>query len=109
MTNNGEDKYEMLNKLFGNRDARQMTVKRCVEIIFAGGFVAGFGVATVGLGSTINALFGPAPPSPSLGGSVVMSVVGLGLGAAFGWLTFRMDEKAKECLVLAEPSDVQQG
>ena len=30
----------MLTKLFGNRDARQMTVKGSVEMIFAGGFIA---------------------------------------------------------------------
>ena len=99
----------MLNKLFGNPDARDMTVKRRVEMIFAGGFVAGFGLAAVGLASTINALFGPAPPAPSLLGSVVISVGGLALCAASVWLTFRTQGKAKERLVLAEPSDVQQG
>ena len=38
-----------------------------------------------------------------------MSVVCLGFGAASVWLTFRTQGKAKERLVLAEPSDVQQG
>ena len=99
----------MLNKLFGNRYARQMTVKRRVEMICGGGFVAGFGVAAVGLGSTFNALFGPARPSPSLLESVVISVGGLALCAAFAWLTFRTYGKAQERLALAEPSDVQQG
>ena len=99
----------MLNKLFGNPDARDMTVKRPVEIICAGGFVAGFGVMAVGLGSTFNALFGPARPSPSLLESVVISVGGLALCAAFVWLTARAHRRAEERLVLAEPSDVQQG
>ena len=31
----------MLNKLFGNPDARDMTVKRRVELIFIGGAAAG--------------------------------------------------------------------
>ena len=99
----------MLNKLFGNREARQMTVKRSVEMIFAGGFVAGFGVAAVGLASTFNALLGPARPSPSLLESVVMSVVGLALCAPFVLPAFRTHRKAKERLALAAPSDAQQG
>ncbi len=99
----------MLNKLFGNRVARAMTIKRCVEMIFAGGFVAGFGVTALGLGSTFNALFGPARPSPSLLESVVISVGGLALCAAFVWLTARAHRRAEERLALAEPSDAQQG
>ena len=101
----------MLNKLFGNPDARDMTVKRRVEMIFIGGAAAGmfFGAAAVGLANTIDACFPPTPPAPSLLGSVVMSVVCLGFGAASVWLTFRTQGKAKERLVFAEPSDVQQG
>ena len=99
----------MPNKLFGNRDARQMTVKRGVDMLFAGGFAAGFGVAAVGLASTINALFAPAPTTPSLLESVVISVGGLALCTAFVWLTFRTHEKAKERLVFAELTDAQQG
>ena len=99
----------MLNNLFGNREARQMTVKRGVDMLFAGGFAAGFGVAAVGLASTINALLAPAPPSPSLLESVVISVGGLALWTAFVWLTFRRHRKAKERLVFAEPTDAQMG
>ena len=100
----------MLNKLFGNPDARDMTVKRRVEMIFIGGAAAGmfFGAAAVGLANTIDAFFPPTPPAPSLLGSVVMSLVCLGFGAASVWLTFRTHGKA-ERLVFAEPSDVQQG
>ena len=99
----------MPNKLFGNPGARAMTVKRGVDMLFAGGFVAGFGVMTVGLWSTFNALFGPARPSPSLLESVVISVGGLALCAAFIQLTARAHRRAEERLALAEPSDVQQG
>ena len=99
----------MLNKLFGNRVARRMTVKRPVKMICGGGFAAGFGVMAMGLGSTFNALIGPARPSPSLLESVVISVGGLALCAAFIRLTARADRRAKERQALAEQSDVQQG
>ena len=105
---NGEDKYEMLNKLFGNRDARQMTVKRRVEMIFIGGIAAGTFFA-VGLANTIDAIFAPGPPAPSLLESVVMSAVGLVFCTAFVRLTFRTHGKAKDLLALAEPSGGQQG
>ena len=98
----------MLNKLFGNRVARRMTVKRGVEMIYAGVFITGFGAMAIGLGSTFNALFGPARTSPSLLESVVISVGGLALCAAFVWLTAWADRRAEERLALAEPSDVQQ-
>ena len=101
----------MLNKLFGNRDARQMTVKRRVEMMFIGGLAAGTFFA-VGLANTINTFFPPGPPAPSLLESavaVVMSAVGLALCAAFVRLTFRTQGKAQESLALAEPSDVLQG
>ena len=101
----------MLNKLFGNRDAREMTVKRRVEMIAAGGFAAGafFGIAVVGLAHTINTLFPPGPTAPSLLESVVMSVVCLVFSAAFMQLTARAHGRAQERLALAEPTDVQQG
>ena len=100
----------MLNKLFGNREARQMTVKRRVEMISAGGFAAGtfFGVAAVGLANIIDAIFPPARTAPSLLESVVMAVVCLVFSAAFIQLTAWAHGRAKERLVLAEPSDVQQ-
>ena len=101
----------MLNKLFGNRDAREMTVKRRVEMISAGGFAAGafFGIAAVGLSNTIDTLFSTGPTAPSLLESVVISVVCLVFSAAFIQLTAWAHGRAKERLVLAEPSAVQQG
>ena len=102
----------MLNKLFGNRETREMTVKRRVEMISAGGFAAGafFGIAAVGLANTINTFFPPASTTaPSLLTSVVMSVVCLVFSAAFIQLTAWAHGRAKERLVLAEPSAVQQG
>ena len=101
----------MLNKLFGNRDARQMTVKRRVAMIFIGGLAAGTFFAA-GLSNTINTFFPPGPPAPSLLESavaVIMSAVGLALCAAFVRLTFRTHGKAQESLVFAEPTDVQKG
>ena len=101
----------MLTKLFGNRETRQMTVKRRVEMISAGGFAAGafFGAATFSLANTINAFFPPGPPAPSLLESVVMAVVCLVFSAAFIQLTAWAHGRAKERLVLAEPSGVRQG
>ena len=101
----------MLNKLFGNRETREMTVKRRVEMISAGGFAAGafFGIAVVGLANTISTLFPPGPPAPSLLESVVMSVVCLVFSAAFIQLTAWAHGRAQERLVLAEPSAAQQG
>ena len=101
----------MLNKLFVNREARQMTVKRRVEMTFIGGLAAGTFFA-VGLANTINTFFPPGPPAPSLLESavaVVMSAVGLVSCAAFVRLTFWKQGKAKERLALAEPSAVLQG
>ena len=103
----------MPNKLFGNPDppAPEITVKRRVEMFYIGCVAGGtlLGAVTFGLMSTIYAFFPPAPTAPSLADTVALSVVCLGVSAAFVWLTFWTHGKAKDLMALAEPSDVQQG
>ena len=102
----------MPNKLFGNPNppAPEITVKRRVEMFFIGCVTAGtfLGAAVFTLMSTTYAFFPPAPPPPDLADTVALSVVCLGVSAAFIWLTFWTHWRAKDLLALAEPSADQQ-